>query len=42
MEELELLLSEVSDSYSDFVFRVKICVRNNPDRLDDIIQLYQG
>lgn len=38
MDKLELLLSGVSDSYSDFVSRVKICARDNPDRLDDIIQ----
>lgn len=38
MEKLELLLSGVSDSYSDFVSRVKICARDNPDRVSDIIQ----
>ena len=38
MKKLELLLSGVSDSYSDFVSRVRICARDNPDRVLDIIQ----
>ena len=38
MEKLKLLLSGVSDSYSDFVSRVKICARDNPNRVSDIIQ----
>ena len=38
MEKLELLLSQISDSYSAVVSRVKICARDNPDRLNDIIQ----
>lgn len=37
MEKLEMLLSGISDSYSDFVSRVKICARDNPDRVSDII-----
>ena len=42
MDKLELLLYGVSDSYSDFVSRVKICARDNPNRLDDIIQYIKG
>lgn len=38
MEELKQLLLKVSDSYTDFVIGVKADVRDNPDRLNDIIQ----
>lgn len=38
MEELRQLLLQVSDSYSDFVRGVMLDARDNPDRLDDIIQ----
>ena len=38
MEELRQLLLQVSDSYSDFVHGVMLDARDNPDRLDDIIQ----
>ncbi len=38
MDELKQLLLQVSDSYSDFVHGVLLHARDNPGRLDDIIQ----
>ena len=38
MEELRQLLTQVSDSYSDFVCGVLLDIRDNPNRLDDIKQ----
>lgn len=38
MDELKELLLQVSDCYSDFVYGVMADVRDNPDRLNDIIQ----
>ncbi len=42
MEELKQLLLKVSDSYTDFVIGVMADVRDNPDRLNDIIQFIKG
>ena len=38
MEELNQLLTQVSDSYSDFVYGIMGIARDYPKRLDDIKQ----
>ena len=38
MEELKQLLLQVPHSYSDFVRGVLLDIRDNPDRLDDIVR----
>lgn len=42
MEELEILLKDISDSYSDFVVGVMAEARSSPEKLDELISFIKN